>query len=224
MLSVLVYLVQDGTANCDYLHAAAADEDNRVLLAGYTKGSWSGVNAGDRDFAAVLLERPTNTLLLAASAPSVAHLYSPIPQPTSTGPGEQPMSGAAIAGTVVAVVVVAILILGVWIWRRHYMRNEEGPQYPRRIHITPNAPYPYANPQNVNPAARSESVNVAHDDAPPPYDSITPRGLPVVGENTSGPIAPPAVAVEPTMPAASAVQGTVLPPYDPTADRRHQDI
>lgn len=218
---MLVNVIQDGTSDCDYLHAAAADEFDRVLLAGYTKGNWSGVNAGDRDFASILLERPTYTLLLATSAPSVAPISSPIPPAESD---EQPMSGAAIAGTVVAVVVVAALIMGLWIWRRYYRRKDESPQYPRPIPTTPNVPYPCTDPRNDNPVGASESVNIALDNAPPPYDSLTPRGPPVVGESTWGLIAPPAGAFEPTMPATSAVPGTGLLPYDPTAVQRHQDM
>lgn len=58
LMCVLDYLVfqQDGTVNADFLRAASVLGDGSVLLVGYTWGDWNNLNAGQEDFAAVILD------------------------------------------------------------------------------------------------------------------------------------------------------------------------
>lgn len=51
---------QDGTIAADSVHHVAVGIDGSVFLAGATYGDWSGVNAGESDFAVVKLDADGN--------------------------------------------------------------------------------------------------------------------------------------------------------------------
>lgn len=46
---------QDGTSSDDYVYAADVGDDDAIVLGGYSRGHWSGGNAGGADFVAVKL-------------------------------------------------------------------------------------------------------------------------------------------------------------------------
>lgn len=46
---------QDGTNEVDSWNTAAAGDNGTIILAGYTAGAWNGLQAGSKDFAAVML-------------------------------------------------------------------------------------------------------------------------------------------------------------------------
>ncbi|CAM9529226.1 unnamed protein product [Hapterophycus canaliculatus] len=54
--STEIWRYQDGSSETDMVYASAATEDEGVVLAGFTDGTWSGDNAGGSDFAAVKLD------------------------------------------------------------------------------------------------------------------------------------------------------------------------
>lgn len=47
---------QEGTGLNETFRAAVSGEDNSVILAGSSRGNWSGVNLGEMDFIAVKLD------------------------------------------------------------------------------------------------------------------------------------------------------------------------
>lgn len=55
LVSVL-WIYQEGSTVWDRVHGAAALSAGGVILAGYSKGNWSGMNKGLEDFTAVELD------------------------------------------------------------------------------------------------------------------------------------------------------------------------
>ena len=53
---------QDGTDGLDSVSAAVVGDNDSVVLAGYTSGSWSGITVGQADAAAVKLDANGNEL------------------------------------------------------------------------------------------------------------------------------------------------------------------
>lgn len=89
---------QGGSAKVDFMNSmAAAPYDGRMVLVGSTLGDWANANAGDRDFAVVMLAADTGPM----SSPALP----PVPD-TSTSPGD---ATSIIAGTVSAIAVLILI-------------------------------------------------------------------------------------------------------------------
>ena len=54
---VCSYVAQNGTPEEDRIYGIFIDDDDSVVLAGTTEGTWANVSRGDHDFAVVKLDQ-----------------------------------------------------------------------------------------------------------------------------------------------------------------------